>query len=64
LGEILQSAAFVQFDIDTHRAIRANVFSRPKNSKLSKIGGLTAVPLTATRIGWATLPNPNPLVSQ
>jgi hypothetical protein len=45
------------------RSIRANVFSFPRNSRLLKIGGEIVPPLTATRIGWATLPRPNPFAS-
>src|SRR5688500_16434936 len=46
------------------RSMRVRVRSRPSSSRLSKIGGLTVPPLTATRIGWATFPRPRPFCSQ
>jgi len=37
---------------------RASVRLRPSNSRVASIGGETAVPVTATRTGCATLPRP------
>ena len=39
------------------RLIRAIVRSLPSRARLSKIGGLTIVPVMATRTGCATLPS-------
>ncbi len=38
--------------------MRVVVRSRPSNMSVSMICGLTVVPETATRIGWASLPKP------
>jgi len=40
--------------------MRARVRSRPRKRSVSTICGLTVVPETATRIGWASLPKPKP----
>ena len=46
------------------RLMRAMVADWPINSREWKIGGLIVPPLTATRMGWATLPRPSCLASQ
>src|SRR5215831_7290408 len=45
-------------DLASAASMRSKVRARPRSSSVTSMGGETAVPVTATRSGCATLPRP------